>query len=256
LLAVYPLSHPHLLKIFEIMDSPKLDSLYIVLEFAGSGQIMSFDSSRKQYYSDLLGTGPLGGIKLTEVKRIMLEALSAIQYMHSVKVTHGDIKPDNLLLDSQLNVKLSDFGSARSHDGEKEALVANGTYAFWSPEMAGADGNSEPYSDDVWALSVTLYCMAFGDPPFYIINPVELFGHITKVQITPPKRLPEPTHPSVKELYDLLNGSLCLDKQKRLQLHQIAKHSFLRSTNTPESTEVAKTLSNSKSRLSSPGEQR
>ena len=90
------------------------------------------------------------------------------------------------------NIKLRDFGSTRKHkrthseEKEHETLSADGTCPFWSPEMADCttgSPDSNPYEDDAWALAVSVYCMGFGDPPFYEPNPLQLFEKITKTQV-------------------------------------------------------------------------
>uniref|UniRef100_A0A7S2TJE8 Protein kinase domain-containing protein n=1 Tax=Lotharella oceanica TaxID=641309 RepID=A0A7S2TJE8_9EUKA len=243
--AVAPLRHRNVLKLIQVLDSPKLDTVYVILEYAEKGQIMEWNSKKKKYVSQVLGQSPLGGIEIRHIGEVLRGVVTGLQYMHSKLVTHGDIKPDNLLLGADLTVKLSDFGSTRSHK-DANPPAADGTYPFWSPEMAGScPEKSDAFSDDTWAMSVTLYCMAFGDPPFYELNPMELFKLITTQQIAVPAHAEKKRHtaaPVVKEIYDLITGALALDKSKRLSLQKVAAHPFLqRAENTnaaaaPENT--------------------
>ena len=88
--------------------------------------------------------------------------MQGIDYMHSMGVTHGDIKPDNLLLGADGRVRICDFGAARQCGPDDIMIRTVGTPAFFSPEMC--DGR--PYSArgaDVWALGVCLYIFVFGE---------------------------------------------------------------------------------------------
>lgn len=88
--------------------------------------------------------------------------MQGIDYMHSMGMTHGDIKPDNLLLGADGQVRLCDLGSAQRCGADDMMIRTVGTPAFFSPEMC--DGR--PYSAraaDVWALGICLYIFVFGE---------------------------------------------------------------------------------------------
>ena len=88
--------------------------------------------------------------------------MQGIDYMHSMGMTHGDIKPDNLLLGADGQVRLCDLGSAQRCGTDDMMIRTVGTPAFFSPEMC--DGR--PYSAraaDVWALGICLYIFVFGE---------------------------------------------------------------------------------------------
>jgi len=228
--AVLNLQHQNLLRVIQVLDPPsKHSSLYVVLEFAKHGQLMEWDSNEKRYKpNSVFDIGPLGGMTIQDIKRVMAEAVEGLYYMHGASVTHGDIKPDNILISEDLKVKLCDFGSSRVHKDSGQTLTADGTYPFWSPEMAGS-GKDNPFDNDTWALSVCLYCMTFGDHVFYEPNTMELLTIISTTQITPPPRVKNITpNREIKNLLNLIKNSLALQKTQRLDLEQIREHQFLR----------------------------
>lgn len=96
--------------------------MYMILEYASNGCLF--------FYIDLV-TGLPEAIAL----RFFYQTALGIQYMHQKNILHRDIKPENLLLDSNLNIKLCDFGwSCVTNEKEMRSSVC-GTYEYMSPEI-------------------------------------------------------------------------------------------------------------------------
>ena len=97
-----------------------------------------------------------------QAKRIALQLTEALRAAHAVGVIHRDVKPSNVLIDPQGNVKLADFGIARAADLTRMTggYTMMGTPAYMSPE-----GESSVQSD-LYALGCVLYEMLSGLPPF------------------------------------------------------------------------------------------
>ena len=93
--------------------------------------------------------------------------IKALDCIHRHRVLHCDIKPQNVLLDEHNVCKLADFGTATIF-GDNDILTgARGTYEFLAPECC--DPGQRSFSGkaaDVWALGVTIYCLAFNEVPF------------------------------------------------------------------------------------------
>lgn len=86
------LQHPHITRLYEVMESK--NSIYLVTEHAGGGEI----------FDHLVSNGRM---KEEEAARIFAQIVSAVDYCHRNKVVHRDLKAENVLLDSEMNIKVS-----------------------------------------------------------------------------------------------------------------------------------------------------
>jgi len=149
--AVARLSHPHICRLYDYGEAGGRP--YMVLELLVGG---SLDDR-------LLQGGPLAD---SETGRIAAELASALGYAHAEGVLHRDVKPTNVLFDSEQRVKIADFGIARVIDAPTltEAGTRLGTAAYISPEQSR--GEPVTPATDVYAFGAVLYQMLTGRPPF------------------------------------------------------------------------------------------
>lgn len=96
--------------------------------------------------------------------RITLEIVSALEHASHFGIVHGDIKPSNLLVNSQGHVKLSDFGLARLGPTESSEQPIAGTPLYVAPELL--EGALPSSQSDMYALGVALFEMVIGRAPF------------------------------------------------------------------------------------------
>jgi polo-like kinase 1 len=102
----------------------------------------------------------------SEVKYFMLQVLDGLEYLHSQKIIHRDLKLGNLFLNDKMEVKIGDFGLATKleFDGERKRTIC-GTPNYIAPEvLEGKQGHS--YEVDIWSLGVIIYTLIIGKPPF------------------------------------------------------------------------------------------
>ncbi|HEY7966145.1 MAG TPA: serine/threonine-protein kinase [Solirubrobacteraceae bacterium] len=149
--AVAKLQHPH---IVTVLDSGEHDGMpFIVLEFV-DGETLKARIQR------------VGRLTITEAVAFAIEIARGLEAAHSRGIVHRDVKPQNILLDSEGGAKITDFGIARS--GGEEALTQGGhvlgTTDYVSPEQAL--GHLVTGQSDVYSLGVVLYESLAGAVPF------------------------------------------------------------------------------------------
>lgn len=187
-----------MLQLFEILDDPSLNKLYIVTEIVKKGTLGEALAKR------MLAT--------EEVRRYFRDLISALEYCHDVAgVIHRDIKPENILIDQNDRVKLADFGvSYIMNDGCDEITTKAGSNFFFSPEACKGT-KYKGRGSDVWAAGVTLYYMCMRVYPFISNNFPDLFY---KIQYDEPD-YPNTLHPL---LDDLLKKVLNKNPEDRLTI--------------------------------------
>ena len=126
------LRHDNVLRLYEVMDDEKVNKLYLVLEYCKNGDLMQMTKGDARTNS----CTPLTDLQIWDVFRQILKGL---KYLHENDIVHGDIKPQNLLVNESGVIKIADFGISKmiqSTEGEKEKLLETaGTPAFMSPEL-------------------------------------------------------------------------------------------------------------------------
>ena len=98
-----------------------------------------------------------------QIKKIFLQVLESVEHVHSVGVFHRDVKPENILLDSDLGVHLCDFGLSTHQPVSDESGV--GSISYMAPEVISGTFYS-PEKADIWSLGITLMKMILGKVPW------------------------------------------------------------------------------------------
>ncbi|KAI8805509.1 kinase-like domain-containing protein [Cladochytrium replicatum] len=187
-------SHPHVVRIKEVIDEPAAEKIYLVLEYLPGGDIKWHDDSDP----------PRPVMTPFEARRIFRDIICGVEYLHYQGIVHRDIKPANLLWTVDARIKISDFGVSvflgpETESGSKndiELAKTAGSPAFFAPELCGVSMTRQKSHTgqlllqhsalsigkaiDIWAMGVTLYCMVFGQVPFIAETEFELFQVICK----------------------------------------------------------------------------
>lgn len=119
----------------------------------------------------------VGQISATKAAEVGIEVAAALSFAHRNNVVHRDIKPGNILIGSNGQLKVADFGIARALGSAADSNLTQvgavmGTAAYLSPEQAQG-GQPDPRSD-LYSLGIVLYEMVAGHPPFSGDNPVSI----------------------------------------------------------------------------------
>lgn len=208
--------HPGIIPLYYTFQDE--DSLYFVLDFAANGELLTLIKR-------------LGSLSEDCVKYYGAQLLDAVQFMHSRGVLHRDLKPENILLDDKMRIKVTDFGTAKLLNREKDANGKElesypqdvrassfvGTAEYVSPELLVDKYVTK--SCDVWAYGCILYQMIAGRPPFKGKNEYQTFQKIVKLQFSYP-----PHFPTV--IRDLIKHILVLNPDRRYSTLQIRQHQF------------------------------
>ncbi|KAM0850947.1 hypothetical protein ACQ4PT_052731 [Festuca glaucescens] len=162
--------------------------MYLVLEYAGGGELLKKISEGK--FSEGVARG------------YFYQLINAVGYCHSRGVYHGDMKPENLLLDYDGNLKVSGFGISalaepKRHDGLLQTTC--GTSAFEAPEMLSKKGYDGAKAD-IWSCGVILLVMLAGYLPFQDTNLINMYMKISSAEY----RCPRPLSAELKELLSMI----------------------------------------------------
>lgn len=144
------IKHPNIVPLLDFVYDDKY--FYLIFEYVRGVSL----------YDYILQNGRM---EESEARRIFRQILSAVHYLHSNGISHRDLKIENILITSDGNIKLIDFGLANFYDERTPLLTFCGSLYFAAPELLKGylyKGNEV----DIWSLGVVLYTMACGFVPF------------------------------------------------------------------------------------------
>jgi serine/threonine protein kinase len=157
-----------------------------------------------------------GGLPQRKAVDLALQICSGLKEAHAQGIVHRDLKPENVMIDAQGNVKIMDFGIARSMEaGTRLTGSMVGTPAYMAPEQVA--GKPVDYRTDIYSLGLMLYEMFTGSPAFRADNPVAVALKQMREEPPPPREV-EPNVPVSAERIILK----CLEKEPDHRFQSVA----------------------------------
>eukprot|EP00299_Pterocystis_sp_00344_P004692 c15967_g1_i1.p1 GENE.c15967_g1_i1~~c15967_g1_i1.p1 ORF type:complete len:314 (+),score=72.70 c15967_g1_i1:69-944(+) len=210
-------THPNIVSFNCAMVSKK--NFFVATELASGGDLFDFVVSH--------------AITVAVAKSLFSQVISAVGHMHSHGVAHRDLKPENILMhgDDPTNpqIRVCDFGFAcKWTQGDIFRSDSLGTIRCLAPEIVKRKGHSVSYNPllaDIWCCGVILYFIVSGQFPFDADSVEDCMRNIIQRKFTSALPFHTPA-----EVINLIDGMLQLEPKKRLRIHEIATHPWLKTS--------------------------
>ncbi|CAD8204273.1 unnamed protein product [Paramecium pentaurelia] len=192
--------HENIVQLYEVIENPNNDKLYLVLEYMDGPQLLSIKNK-----------------SIEIIWKLFRDFMLGLEYLHNfANIAHMDIKPENLLLNQELRLKIADFGVSQIMDDD---LVKTkiGTSAYQPPEVFTEEQvRGKPI--DVWAAGLTLYQLIYNEHPFISQKQDQLKNNILTQNIK---------WKETSDLTDLLKRMLDKNPNNRITTQQVLEHPWV-----------------------------
>ena len=195
--------HPFIVQLYYAFQSKS--KFYLVLEYVRGGELFFRMQQQRP------------GLPVDEVRLYIAEIALALKHLHGIGVIYRDLKAENVLLDVQGHVKLTDFGLSKDLHSEELTSTFCGTNEYLAPEVVAHN----PYgvAVDWWTVGILMYEMLYGKTPFFCPNKAQMFNRILRSEV------PFPVSGD-KNAESLICGLLEKDPSKRFGFEQLSQHPF------------------------------
>ncbi|UJR21557.1 hypothetical protein I4U23_024641 [Adineta vaga] len=210
------LNHQNIIKLYDFIRNDEKQKLYLFIDLCVVSLQEMLDSDEHQRDTR--------AFPIWQAHGYFIQLIDGIEYLHSKFIIHNDIKPGNLLITIEHQLKITDFGTAEQLDMfsfDDTITRSQGTPAFQCPEIANGEDTYSGFSIDIWSCGVTLYNIVTGCLPFEADNIYLLFQTIGKGVYTIPDDVE-------LHLTSLIHGLLHINKNQRFTVEQIKQHEWFR----------------------------
>lgn len=202
------LKHKNIVSLYEVIKTE--NHLWIALEYCEGSELYYYIYEKKR-------------LEIPECQDLFFQIVIALKYVHSLNLSHRDLKLENILLADKKRtiIKLTDFGFVREFNPYNRRLLSTicGTTVYMAPELL----RSEKYSGfavDIWSLGIILYAMIYGVLPFDDDDDMKTRNKIFHEEPVYNESIPE-------EVNQLIKKMLSKDPNQRPNLNEILNSPFL-----------------------------
>jgi serine/threonine protein kinase/lipopolysaccharide biosynthesis regulator YciM len=177
------LDHPGVVKYIESIVEG--DCIYVVMEYVEGETLEQMQEK--------------GSLPLSQIQRYTFQLAEALEHIHSEGIIHSDLKPENIIIDKNDNIRIIDFGIVRTASAEiaSDIKEVRGTLHYMSPEQA--EGNPIDIRSDLFSLGVILYELCCGTKPFSGDYDMAVIYAILYEEPAPPDKVNEKVSPGLSQ---------------------------------------------------------
>lgn len=202
-----------------ISKNEKKKVYFLIQEFAENGELFDYIYLLKRPFSEKISS------------KILFKIANSIKYLHSQNIAHCDIKPENILITSNFELKLIDFGYSHKfpeNSKNNKIYIFQGTDTYCSPESIKPSLGYDPFKHDVFSFGVVAFVLTMGKFPFnnpnfcdmhyrYIIGKdyKKFWSDFEKCRIS-------------EEFKDFINKLICYNCDDRMSFEQIVEHPWMK----------------------------
>ncbi|GMM30033.1 serine/threonine protein kinase [Martiniozyma asiatica (nom. inval.)] len=198
------LYHPFICRLYEMYTMS--NHYYMLFEYVQGGQMLDYIVSH-------------GSLKESQARKFCRGVASALDYCHSNNIVHRDLKIENIMINTQGEIKIIDFGLSNMFDRENLLKTYCGSLYFAAPELLCAHPYIGP-EVDVWSFGVVLYVLVCGKVPFDDKSVSTLHEKIKKGNVDYPSSLSS-------EVTSLLKRMLVVNPSYRATIKEIINHPWM-----------------------------
>ena len=197
------LIHPNIVSLIDFEETEEYFNF--ILEYIEGGSLHSLK-------------GKYGNIPEPLLSYFMFQTLKGLQYLHSFKIMHRDIKGANILLTKSGECKLADFGSCSDSFGDRQITMI-GTPYWMAPELISQTGGGP--ASDIWSLGCTILELFTGQPPYWKLN-----SNLALYRMVEDPHPPLPSNCS-EDLQEFLFNCFLKDEKMRYTATELLQHPWI-----------------------------
>ena len=161
------LNHENIVKIHDVIIDRQLNNIYFIMDYYEYGDLSNF-----------LNKKPL---KEKFTRKYIKQLSNGLSYLLDNNILHRDLKPQNILLSKNYDIKITDFGFATYYNKDTIINTLCGSPMYMAPEIITRNGYD--YKSDLWSVGIIMYEMIHGYTPFNVHNFIDLIKEIKKKNI-------------------------------------------------------------------------